>query len=83
MDMTDMIFPSVSLSQGHTCSQFFVGVTSKLWHITPLKKENQNLISLQDHIWKNDIPGTIISDNALSLGCNQDCVKEYAVFQNL
>lgn len=65
-DATDTIFPSVKSAQGHTCSQFFSCVESKMWHVTPLKREQFNHIALQEHLRKNGIPAVLISDNATS-----------------
>lgn len=82
-DATDTIFPSVVSAQGHTCSQFFVGVDSKIWHVTPLKRESQNIIALQEHLRKNGAPHTLLSDNALSeIGsswtkvCREQCIVQ-------
>lgn len=65
-DATNTIFPLVHSSQGHTCSQFFVGVQSKMWFVVPFKKEAHNHHALQDHIRKNRTPRTLRSDNARS-----------------
>ena len=63
---TDTFFPSVNSSQGHTCSQFFVGQTSNKWAVYPLKKESQNFTALQDHCRDEGLPEAIRSDNAKS-----------------
>ena len=63
---TDTFFPSVSSSQGHTCSQFFVGQKSNKWAVYPLKKESQNFTALQDHCRDAGLPDAIRSDNARS-----------------
>lgn len=45
---SDTLFPSVPTSEGHTCSQFFVGTKSDYLEIYPMKRESQNGEALQD-----------------------------------
>jgi transposase InsO family protein len=63
---TDTAKFNVKTSQGHTCSQFFSGLTSKRWYVHPLKKESHNFDALADYTRQVGAPTILHSDNAQS-----------------
>lgn len=77
------IFPLVVSNQGHTCSQFFVSVTSKIWHVTPLSKEQHNHLALQEHLRTNGAPHVLVSDNASSKTSSAWTIVETSVSFNI
>ena len=55
--------PSVRTSQGHTCSQLFIGENTNFMHVELIKLESYAYIALQDFTRKHRIPHTIKTNN--------------------
>ena len=63
---SDTYFPTQVTNQGHTCSQFFVGLDSDFWVTYPLKRESASGEALQDYTRTHGCPNIIKTDNAQS-----------------
>ena len=51
------------ISQGHTCSQIFIGEKKDFMHIESIKSESCSHLTLQDFTRKHGISHTIKNDN--------------------
>ena len=45
---SDAFFPSLRTSQGHTCSQMFIGENTDFMHVEPMKSESASFMALRN-----------------------------------